>query len=93
MRDPVSVLLNALGWIGAVVMLYGYSMVSASRMAGDGLPYQMLNLVGAIALMVNSSYHSAWPSAILNVVWSVIGLTAITRMVAVRAGKRTVNTP
>ncbi|GAA4234780.1 kynurenine formamidase [Streptosporangium album] len=55
-------LLNALGWIGAGVMLYGYAMVSTSRMAGDGMPYQVLNLVGSIALMINSAYHGERPA-------------------------------
>jgi hypothetical protein len=91
--DPVSLLINVLGWLGAGVMLYGYAMVSASRMAGDGMPFQMINLVGAIALMINTAYHSAWPSAILNVVWGVIGLVAVTRMVMARTRKKTVNVP
>ncbi|MDP9861610.1 MULTISPECIES: CBU_0592 family membrane protein [Streptosporangium] len=89
----MSVFVNVLGWIGAGLMLYGYAMVSASRMAGDGMPYQTINLVGAVALMINTAYHSAWPSAILNVVWGVIGLAAVTRMARTRPRKKTVNTP
>ncbi|MEU1877125.1 hypothetical protein ABZ470_07390 [Streptosporangium sp. NPDC020072] len=72
-------LVDVLGWSGAAVMLYGYAMVSSSRMAGDGLPYQVINLAGSAALMVNAAWHSAWPSAILNVVWAAIGLTAVLR--------------
>ncbi|MFF5212640.1 hypothetical protein [Streptosporangium sp. NPDC000396] len=86
-------LVNLLGWIGAALMLYGYAMVSVSRMAGDGMPYQTINLVGAIALMINTAYYSAWPSAILNVVWGVVGAAALTRMVMARFKKEPVSTP
>ncbi|GAA3119296.1 CBU_0592 family membrane protein [Streptosporangium carneum] len=89
----MSLFVDLLGWAGAALMLYGYAMVSSSRMAGDGMPYQIVNLVGAIALMINTAYHSAWPSAILNVVWGVIGLVAVTRTVTARNRKKTVSLP
>ncbi|MEV8630445.1 hypothetical protein AB0395_02200 [Streptosporangium sp. NPDC051023] len=89
----MSLFVDLLGWAGAGAMLYGYAMVSSSRMAGDGMPYQTINLVGAIALMVNTACHSAWPSAILNVVWGAIGLTAVTRMIMTRNKKKTVSVP
>ncbi|MEU4534602.1 hypothetical protein AB0G15_07035 [Streptosporangium sp. NPDC023825] len=84
----MSLFVNLLGWAGAAVMLYGYAMVSASRMAGDGVPYQAINLTGAAALMVNTAYHAAWPSAILNIVWGVIGLVAVARTAGARARRK-----
>jgi hypothetical protein len=38
-----------------------------------------MNLVGGAALMVNSAYYGAWPSAVLNVVWVVIGVVGLSR--------------
>ncbi|GAA2651112.1 hypothetical protein GCM10010412_017380 [Nonomuraea recticatena] len=70
----------AVGWIGAGLMLYAYARVSAGAMAGDGLPYQLINLAGSLALMVNTAYNAAWPSAILNVVWAAIGVVSIVRL-------------
>lgn len=84
---------NLLGWAGAALMLYGYAMVSMSRMAGDGMPYQVINLMGAVALMVNTAYLAAWPSAILNVVWGAIGLVAIGRMAGARTRRKGVSVP
>ncbi|MFF3439666.1 hypothetical protein [Streptosporangium sp. NPDC002721] len=89
----MSLFVNLLGWAGAALMLYGYAMVSMSRMSGDGLPYQVINLTGAVALMVNTAYLAAWPSAILNVVWGVIGLVAIARMAGARARRKEVSAP
>ena len=85
--------IDLLGWAGAAALLYGYAMVSASRMSGDGAPYQVINLAGAVALMINSAYHAAWPSAILNVVWGVIGLVAIGRMVGAPTRRGEVSVP
>ncbi|WP_208801641.1 CBU_0592 family membrane protein [Microbispora triticiradicis] len=84
----MSAFITITGTVGAVVLLAAYAMVSSGRMSGDGLPYQLLNLGGAAALMVNSAYHSAWPSAILNLVWSGIGVWTLGRLVARRAARR-----
>ncbi|MEZ0075821.1 hypothetical protein [Planotetraspora sp. GP83] len=84
----MSTFVTIIGTFGAIALLYGYAMVSAGKMSGNGLPYQLLNFGGAATLMVNSAYHAAWPSAILNMVWSGIGVVTVGRFVARRAAGR-----
>ncbi|MCT9930020.1 hypothetical protein N5079_07270 [Planotetraspora sp. A-T 1434] len=84
----MSTFVTIIGTFGAMALLYGYAMVSAGKMSGNGLPYQLLNFGGAATLMVNSAYHAAWPSAILNMVWSGIGVVTVGRFVARRAAGR-----
>ncbi|GGK88624.1 hypothetical protein Sme01_01780 [Sphaerisporangium melleum] len=81
-------LVDILGMIGAGVLLYAYAMLSMRKMPGDGLAYQLLNLGGATALMINSAFHFAWPSALLNLVWCGIGILAVYRLVVARSWKR-----
>jgi hypothetical protein len=88
----MSTFITLLGTLGAIALIGGYGLVSSARISGDSLTYQITNLSGALALMVNSAYHSAWPSAILNVVWSCIGVAAIGRVVATRAQLRATRT-
>ncbi|MFG1822000.1 hypothetical protein ACGFIJ_05910 [Microbispora bryophytorum] len=84
----MSTFITIIGTAGAVVLLLAYAMVSSGRMSADGLPYQLLNFGGAATLMINSAYHSAWPSAILNLVWSGIGVWTLSRFVTRRATAR-----
>jgi hypothetical protein len=81
----VSTFITVLGSVGAAILLFGYGMVAASKMSGSGLWYQLVNIIGGATLMINSAYHSAWPSAILNVIWTAVGAVAITRLIASRA--------
>ncbi len=53
------------------------------------MTYQAINLGGAIALAVNSAYHGAWPSAILNIVWTAIGVLTVGRFVATKGSPST----
>ena len=84
----MSAFVDILGLAGALVLLYSYAMVSTRRMKGDSLTYQLLNFGGAVALMINSAVHSAWPSAVLNLVWTAIGSLAVWRLLTARPVKR-----
>lgn len=74
------VVVDVVGWIGAGALLSAYALVSSGRLAGRGLAFQLLNLLGAVGLLVNGVYHGAWPSAGLNAVWLVIGVVALARL-------------
>ena len=77
--DATVVLVNVVGWIGMALLISAYVLVTVGRIAGPGLTFQLMNLVGGAALMVNSAYYGAWPSAGLNVVWVVIGIVGLVR--------------
>ncbi|MFG3442787.1 hypothetical protein ACGF0J_36565 [Nonomuraea sp. NPDC047897] len=76
----MNLLLDAVGWIGAGLLVLGYGMVSTGRMSGDRASYQVVNLVGSVALMANSAYNDAWPSAGLNLVWAGIGVVSLVKL-------------
>jgi hypothetical protein len=71
--------ITAVGWMGAALLLAAYALASAERIPAGGRAFQLLNLLGAAALTLNSGYHQAWPSALLNTAWIAIGLAALTR--------------
>jgi TRAP-type C4-dicarboxylate transport system permease small subunit len=79
----MDIFFEVVGWAGTVVILTGYFLLSIGRIP-NGRLYQWLNLAGAIGLLVNGAFHAAWPSAILNVVWSGIALFALVQLVRKR---------
>jgi len=68
---------NVLGWVGVVALLSAYWLVSTQRARGDSTTYQGLNLLGAILVLVNSSYYGAYPSVGVNAAWIAIGAYAL----------------
>ena len=68
------------GWIGAIMILTGYGLLSAGKLDAKSPTYQWLNVVGAIGFIANSSWNGAWPSAALNVIWVGIGVVALIKI-------------
>jgi len=77
--DLTVIVVNVVGWIGMALLIGAYALVTTGRITGPSLTFQMMNLVGGGALMVNSAYYGAWPSAVLNMVWVVIGVVGLAR--------------
>ena len=68
------------GWIGAALILGAYALLSAGRLTGRSLSYQLMNVVGAAGFVINGWWHGALPSAALNVLWLLIGAVASWRI-------------
>ena len=67
------------GWSGAVLILSAYLSVSMGWLKA-GKRFQVANLVGACAFIINGAVHEAWPSVVTNIAWCLISAVAILRM-------------
>jgi hypothetical protein len=72
-------LVDGAGWIGAALVIIAYALVSFHRLSATTVSYQALNLAGSLLLIINTAWHAAWPSAVVNVVWAAIAILAVTR--------------
>jgi hypothetical protein len=81
---PVEIAVEVAGWVGASLILGGYLLLSMGKVTGQSLLYQSMNVAGAAGFIVNGWWHGAVPSAVLNVVWMMIGAVALWRIAARR---------
>ena len=65
------------GVVGGLLILAAYGLLTAGKLTAKNPAYQWMNVVGAAGFVVNSGWHSAWPSAVLNVIWIGIGAVAL----------------
>lgn len=85
--DLTVIVVNVVGWLGMALLIGAYALVTAGRLHGTSLMFQLMNLFGGAFLMVNSAYYGAWPSAALNVVWVGIGTVGLLRAAHGRRGR------
>jgi hypothetical protein len=55
-------------------------LLSAGKLTGQSRLYQAMNVGGAAGFIVNGWWHGAIPSAVLNIVWMLIGTVALIRL-------------
>ena len=77
MNDVLPTLISIGGWIGAAEFLLAYALVSKGRISGDSLRYQALNLSASALLLINCAHTGAWPSAIANVFFIIVGVNVL----------------
>jgi len=72
-------LIDIIGWVGSVMVVLAYSLNMFGKMASDSMAYYWLNIIGSICLILNTLFHHALPSAVVNVIWVCIAGVAVIR--------------
>jgi hypothetical protein len=80
----VELAVEVAGWTGAALILGAYALLSAGKLSGRSLTYQLMNVVGAAGFVINGWWLGALPSAALNVLWLAIGAFASWRILKKR---------
>ena len=75
-----SLIIDVVGWVGAAALIIAYALVSTKRLSGHSLPFQLLNLLGGLLLIINTLFYKAYPSSFLNLVWAGIAIATIIRL-------------
>jgi hypothetical protein len=86
----IEVAVEVVGWVGALLILLAYLLLSMGRVTGQSLLYQGMNIVGAAGFVINGWWHRALPSAALNILWLLIGAIASWRIIRKRGSSTSV---
>ena len=71
---------DILGWIGMVLVLVAYGLLSTNKIP-NGKIYQILNIIAAIFMAIGLLPKNAWFSFTLQIVWALIGIIAIVKLI------------
>lgn len=70
---------DILGWIGMVLVLVAYLLLSANKI-DNGKLYQILNLVAALFMAIGLLPKNAWFSFTLQVIWAIVALISLVKL-------------
>jgi predicted membrane protein len=65
---------QVIGFIGMIFIVWAYYILQMGKYTHDSLYYQLLNLVGAILLLISLCVHFNLGSFIIEVFWIIITL-------------------
>ncbi|MBX2897704.1 MAG: hypothetical protein KF763_19845 [Cyclobacteriaceae bacterium] len=79
--------ISALGWIGSVAVITAYALNSLQKIKSNSVSFQLLNLSGAVLLIINSVFKEAYPFTFINTVWAIIAIVSIIRIIQKQVAK------
>jgi len=79
--------IDMIGWVGAMLLLAAYALVTTERWRGRSFRFQLCNAFGSACLIANTVYYRAYPSAVVNVVWVMIAVFALASARRIRQGR------
>jgi hypothetical protein len=81
----LDILIEIAGWLGALLVLGAYLLVTTGRVSGKSALFQSMNALGSALFILNTWWHGAIPSMVLNIVWLAIGTVALARIARLRS--------
>ena len=67
------------GLIGVALTLLAFFLLQAGRLRGDGLPYQLMNAIGAFAVLLSLFYAFNLSAFMLEFLWLLISVYGMVR--------------
>jgi uncharacterized membrane protein len=67
-------IIEVVGWIGMILVLLAYLLITMKKVKRDSIVYHGMNLVGALMLGINTFINGAYPSTALNTIWIIIAI-------------------
>jgi hypothetical protein len=80
----VHVVVTALGWIGAVVCVVAYALVSRGTWSASSRRFQVANVAAALMMCLVAARGHVWASVAANLVWAVIGTRTVATLMRAR---------
>ena len=74
-------MVDIIGWMGMVVLVSAYLLVSNNKIDAQTKIYQGLNVFASTCLIINTGFYGAYPAMTLNIIWVIMGLFFLTKFI------------
>ena len=71
---------DIIAWIGAFAYVLGYLLLSLGFVSAKLPSYHLLNVLGAICLIINAIHLRDTPNLVVNAIWLLIAILAIVKI-------------
>ena len=73
----MSLLIEILGWIASVLIVGSYALNISGKLAAKSKTYVIANIIGGLFFAINTYFHQAYPSMLVNIIWVIIALVML----------------
>lgn len=75
----MNLLIEAIGWVASVLIVGSYALNITGRLHTDSKWYVWANIFGGLFFVINTYFHQAYPSMMVNFIWVIIAVIMIVK--------------
>ncbi len=75
----MNIIVESLGWIASVLIVGSYALNITGKLAAENKWYILANMIGGLFFVINTYFHQAYPSMVVNLIWVIIAIVMITK--------------
>ena len=72
---------NLVGWVGVILVVLAYILVSFEMLTPKDLLYQLLNAFGALGILIETFSKKDYQPFWLNIIWLGVAVIAIIKII------------
>jgi hypothetical protein len=76
---PLELLIEMLGWIASVLIVGSYALNISGKLLTTSKLYVWANIFGGLFFVINTYFHQAYPSMVVNAVWVIIAIVMLVK--------------
>jgi hypothetical protein len=75
----MNIIVESIGWIASVLIVGSYALNITGKLAAENKWYILANMIGGLFFVINTYFHQAYPSMVVNLIWVIIAIVMITK--------------
>ena len=75
----MNILIECLGWIASELIVGSYALNITGRLKAESKWYILANIIGGFFFVINTYFHQAYPSMVVNFIWVIIAIVMIAK--------------
>ena len=68
---------EVMGWVASLLIVGSYGLNLWGKLPAQHPIYVWSNIIGGLFFVINTYYHQAYPSMLVNIIWVIIALAIL----------------
>lgn len=75
----MNIFIEMIGWIASLLIVGSYALNITGKLSATSVIYVIANIMGGIFFVINTYYHKAYPSMLVNACWVIIAIYMLSK--------------
>jgi len=75
--SALEIFIECIGWVASILIVGSYALNLWGKIETNSKTYMWANIFGGLFFVINTYFHHAYPSMVVNLIWVIIALVLL----------------